>query len=92
MSFFEFWQKLRGKGSSKQAPSSGREPALANIKRGRLFDPDAANYDMLTVLTYLSCISTAKVSRKQLFEKAAELEYGPSPYFAQVVNLVHSLG
>ena len=92
MNFTEFWQKLRGKASSKTASPAGREPGLANIKRGWLFDPDASEYDLLTVLTYLSCISTAKVSREQLFEAAAKLGYGPSPYFAQVANLVQSLG
>lgn len=65
---------------------------MANTKRGWRFDPDASEYDLLTVLTYLSCISTAKVSREQLFEGAAKLGYGPSPYFAQVADLVQSLG
>lgn len=92
MNFTEFWRKLRGKASSNRDLPAGRDPALASIKRGLMFDPDASQYDLLTVLTYLSCISTARVSREQLFEAAAELKYGPSPYFAQVANLVQSLG
>ncbi len=92
MSFIKFWQRLRGKASSKEDGSPGRDPALAHIKSGWLFDPDANQYDLLTVLTYLSCISSANVSREQLFDAAARLKYGPSPYFAQVANLVSSLG
>ncbi|MGQ9571949.1 MAG: hypothetical protein ACUVV3_02000 [Dehalococcoidia bacterium] len=92
MSFIKFWQRLGGKASSREDSSPGRDPALARIRSGWLFDPDANQYDLLTVLTYLSSISTAKVSREQLFEAAARLNYGPSPYFAQVANLVQSLG
>ncbi len=92
MSFIRFWQRLRGKASSKEEDSRGRDPALARVKSGWLFDPDANQYDLLTVLTYLSCISSANVSREQLFEAAARLNYGPCPYFAQVANLVSSLG
>lgn len=92
MSFIKFWQRLRGKASSKQDGPPGRDPALARIKSGWLFDPDANQYDLLTVLTYLSCISSANVTRQQIFEAAARLNYGPSPYFAQVANLVSSLG
>ncbi len=92
MSFIQFWRKPRAKGSSSGAPPAGRDPGLANAKRGWLFDPDASEYDLLTVLTYLSCISTAKISREQLFEAGAKLGYGPSPYFAQVADLVQSLG
>jgi len=92
MSFIRFWQRLRGKASSKQDGPPGRDPALSRIKSGWLFDPDANQYDLLTVLTYLSCISSANVTREQLFEAAARLNYGPSPYFAQVANLVSSLG
>jgi flagellar protein FlaJ len=89
MSFTTFFQRLRGKASSRAEGDCGRN---AVIKRGLLFDPDASAYDLLTVLNYLSCLSTAKVSRDQLFDAAAALGYGPSPYFAQVANLVQSLG
>lgn len=92
MSFIRFWQRLKDRASSKLAQIGGRDPALARVKRGWLFDPDAHQYDLLTILTYLACISTANVSREQLFDAAARLNYGPSPYFAQVVNLVQSLG
>ena len=92
MSFIKFWAKLQGKASSKEGNLPGRDPSLAHIKSGWLFDPDANQYDLLTVLTYLSCIASANVSREQLFEAAANLNYGPSPYFAQVANLVSSLG
>jgi flagellar protein FlaJ len=92
MSFIKFWQRPRGRASSNQAGSPGRDPTLARIKSGWLFDPDASKYDLLTVLTYLACVSTANVSRMQLFEAAARLNYGPSPYFAQVANLVQTLG
>lgn len=87
-----FFQRLRGKASSKDRAESGHDPSRASIKRGLLFDPDASAYDLLTVLNYLSCVSTAKVGREHLFEAAAALGYGPSPYFAQVTNLVQSLG
>lgn len=89
MSFTTFLRKLRGKASSKTEGDSGRN---AVIKRGLLFDPDASAYDLLTVLNYLSCLGTAKVGREQLFDAGAALGYGPSPYFAQVSNLVQSLG
>jgi archaeal flagellar protein FlaJ len=92
MSFIKFWERLRGKASSKEDPLPGRDPALARIKSGWLFDPNANQFDLLTVLTYLSCIASANVTREQLFEAAANLNYGPSPYFAQVANLVSSLG
>jgi len=92
MSFIKFWQRPRDRASSEEGRPPGRDPALARIKSGWLFDPDASKYDLLTVLTYLSCISTANVSRMQLFEAAAKLNYGPSPYFAQVANLVQTLG
>jgi flagellar protein FlaJ len=92
MSFIKFWQKPSGKASSNPAGSPGRDPALARIKSGWLFDPDSSQYDLLTVLTYLSCMATANVSRMQLFEAAAKLNYGPSAYFAQVANLVQTLG
>jgi flagellar protein FlaJ len=92
MSSIKFWQRLRGKASSKEGGSPGRDPALAHIKSGWLFDPDANQYDLLTVLTYLSCIASANVTREQLFEAAAKLDYAPSAYFAQVANLVGSLG
>jgi flagellar protein FlaJ len=92
MSFIRFWQRLRGKASSKEATSPGRDPALARVNSGWLFDPDANQYDLLTVLTYLSCTSSANITRGQIFEAAARLDYGPSPYFAQVADLVSSLG
>ena len=87
-----FFQRLRGKGSSKDAGSAGPDPSRATIKRGLLFDPDAGTYDLLTVLNYLSCLATANVSREHLFEAGASLGYAPSAYFAQVANLVQSLG
>lgn len=92
MSFIQFWRRPKAKGSSNGAPPASREPGLAITKQGWLFDPDASAYDLLTVLTHLSCISTAKISREQLFDAAAKLGYGPSPYFAQVANLAQSLG
>ena len=91
MSSIKFWQRQKDKASSDQG-HPGRDPALARIKSGWLFDPDASQFDLLSVLTYLSCLSTANVSRMQLFEAAAKLDYGPSPYFAQVANLVQTLG
>jgi flagellar protein FlaJ len=91
MSSIKFWQRQKDKASSDQG-HPGRDPALARIKSGWLFDPDASQFDLLSVLTYLSCLSTANVSRMQLFEAAAKLNYGPSPYFAQVANLVQTLG
>jgi len=91
MSSIKFWQRQKDKASSDQG-HPGRDPGLARIKSGWLFDPDASQFDLLSVLTYLSCLSTANVSRMQLFEAAAKLDYGPSPYFAQVANLVQTLG
>src|SRR4030067_2019339 len=91
MSTIKVWQRQKDKASSDQG-HSGRDPGLARIKSGWLFDPDASQYDLLSVLTYLSCLSTANVSRMQLFEAAAKLDYGPSPHFAQVANLVQTLG
>jgi flagellar protein FlaJ len=89
MTFTTFFQRLRGKASSKADAGPVRN---AVIKRGLLFDPDASSYDLLTVLNYLSCVATANLDREQLFDSGAALGYGPSPYFAQVANLVQSLG
>ena len=86
---------LRSKASSKTAvaaPGAGRDPALAQLKNSWLLDLDHSQFDLLTVLTYLGSVSTANLGREQIFESAARLGYGPSPYFAQVVNLVQSLG
>ncbi len=88
----------RSKASSNSGESRdslgghGRDPALARIKNAWLLDLDHSQYDLLTVLTYLSSVSTANLSREQIFDSAASLGYGPSPYFAQVANLVQSLG
>jgi len=88
---------LRSKASSKvisasAAARTGRDPALARIKGSWLLDLDHSQFDLLTVLTYLSSVSTANLSREQLFDAAARLGYSPSPYFARVANLVNSLG
>lgn len=70
-----------------------RRPAeVAEIKSSWLLDLDQSQMDLLTTLTYLSSVSTANLSREQIFDAAANLGYGPSPYFAQVSNLVQSLG
>ncbi|MFQ5472089.1 MAG: hypothetical protein ACE5FA_04290 [Dehalococcoidia bacterium] len=83
----------KNKDSSKEGLlGSGRSPVLAKLKANMLLDLDQSQFDLLTVLTYLSSISTANLSREQLFDAAAELEYAPSPYFARVANLVQSLG
>ena len=86
---------LRSKASSKAAvatPGTGRDPALAQLKNSWMLDLDHSQFDLLTVLTYLGSVSTANLGREQIFESAARLGYDPSPYFAQVVNLVQSLG
>jgi len=57
-----------------------------------LLDMNQSQFDLLTVLTYLSSVSTANLSREQIFDSASELGYLPSPYFARVANLVQSLG
>ena len=91
MSFIKSLSRQKGKGSFSSA-KDGRDPSLAQTKSGLLLDLDGSQLDLLTVLTYLSCISTANVTREQLFEAGARLGYMPSPYFAQVANLVQSLG
>ncbi len=68
-----------------------RQPEAAKIKNAWLLDLDQSQLDLLTTLTYLSSVSTANLSREQIFDAAANLGYGPSPYFAQVSNLVQSL-
>jgi flagellar protein FlaJ len=68
-----------------------RQPEAARIKNAWLLDLDQSQMDLLTTLTYLSSVSTANLSREQIFEAASNLGYGPSPYFAQVSNLVQSL-
>lgn len=82
----------RNRKSSFRSAKDGRDPSLAQTKSGLLLDLDGSHLDLLTTLTYLSCISTANVTREQLFEAGARLGYMPSPYFAQVANLVQSLG
>ena len=91
MSFIKSLFGRNSKGSFRSA-KDGRDPSLAQTKSGMLLDLDGSQLDLLTVLTYLSCISTANVTREQLFEAGARLGYMPSPYFAQVANLVQSLG
>lgn len=91
MSFIKSLSGQKGKGSFRSA-KDGRDPSLAQTKSGMLLDLDGSQLDLLTVLTYLSCISTANVTREQLFEAGARLGYMPSPYFAQTANLVQSLG
>jgi len=91
MSFIKSLLKREAK-SSFESAKDGREPSLAQAKSGWLQDFGASQLDLVTVLTYLSCISTANVSREQLFDAGARLGYMPSPYFAQVANLVQSLG
>jgi flagellar protein FlaJ len=87
---------LRSKASSSAVAvpqaSSGRDPALAAVKSGFLLDMDHSQFDLLTVLTYLSSVSTANLSREQIFDSASRLGYAPSPYFAQVDNLVQTMG
>ena len=78
--------------SASLAAAAGRDPALARVKSGWLLDLDHSQFDLLTVLTYLSSVSTANLSREQIFDSASRLGYGPSPYFAQVANLVQSMG
>lgn len=83
----------KNKASSKEESlGSGRRPALAKIKANMLLDLDQTQFDLLTVLTYLASVSTANLTREQIFEAAAALGYVPSPYFAKVANLVKSLG
>lgn len=82
----------KAKDSSKEQFGSGRNAALSQIKPSMLLDLDQSQFDLLTVLTYLSSIATANLSRAQLFAAAAELGYTPSPYFARVANLVQCLG
>ncbi len=82
----------KSKASSSPAAYAGRDPSLAQVKSSFLLDTEHSQFDLLTVLTYLSSIATANLSREQLCEGAARLGYGPSPYFARVVNLVQSLG
>jgi flagellar protein FlaJ len=77
--------------SDRPEPASGITPALAQIKGRFMLDLDASQFDLLTVLTYLSSVSTANLDRAQLFEAAAKLGYAPSPYFARVSNLVKSM-
>jgi flagellar protein FlaJ len=79
-------------GAAITARYTGREPALAQLKSAWLMDLDHSQFDLLTVLTYLSSVATANLSREQIFDSAARLGYNPSPYFAQVANLVQSLG
>jgi flagellar protein FlaJ len=83
---------LKSKASFSLVGATGRDPALAQLKSRWLLDLDQSQFDLLTVLTYLSSVATANLSREQIFESAAKLGYGPSPYFARVANLVQSLG
>lgn len=78
--------------SASAASQTGRDPELAQIKSGWLLDLDHSQFDLLTVLTYLSSVATANLSREQIFDSASRLGYNPSPYFAQVANLVQSMG
>lgn len=83
---------LGSKASSNVIGGTGRLPTLAELKSSWLLDLDQSQFDLLTVLTYLSSVATANLSREQIFEAGANLGYTPSPYFARVANLVQTLG
>ena len=57
----------RSKDSSSALGHKGRDPSLARIKSAWLLDLDHSQYDLLTVLTYLSSVSTANLTREQIF-------------------------
>ena len=76
MKFFRFLGKLRETGTSR--------------RRARI-NPDQVAADLFAQLTYMSAISSAGVSRSQLFDYASRLPYGCRIYFEQVQFLAREL-
>lgn len=82
--------RLRGKASSK-APPRDKESRRSSVRLfGRelvlekLFQREPVEFDLLSQLTHMAAVSTAGMSRAQLFEGTAGLSYSTSKYFRQV--------
>jgi len=71
----------------RNAKASSRETAVAQEKTEkppRFFGKDPVAFDLVTQLTYMSAIATTGISRSQLFEHTAELNYSTSIIFRRI--------
>lgn len=73
-----FWQKLSARGSSKDKAGAVTEP------HARFFGRDPLAFDLVTQLTYMSAVATTGVSRAQLFEHTARLNFSTSILFRRI--------
>ncbi len=75
-----FWPKRSAKASSSTA-----NVERAQLERpARFFGREPLAFDLVTQLTYMSAIATTGVSRAQLFEQTASLNYSTSVLFRRI--------
>ncbi|MCH7786565.1 MAG: archaellar assembly protein FlaJ [Chloroflexi bacterium] len=99
MSSIKLFQKLKKKESSDDDTSESKAKAKAKAKvkakakeRKRLQShPRYLQFDLFALLTYMSAISSARVSRSELFKYASQLPYSSAQYFRNVYILAEKL-
>ena len=99
MSSIKLFQKLKKKESSDDDTSESKAKAKAKAKvkakakeRKRLQShPRYLHFDLFALLTYMSAISSARVSRSELFKYASQLPYSSAQYFRNVYILAEKL-
>ena len=99
MSSIKLFQKLKKKESSDDDTSESKAKAKAKEKvkakakeRKRLQShPRYLQFDLFALLTYMSAISSARVSRSELFKYASQLPYSSAQYFRNVYILAEKL-
>ena len=79
-------QKPKEKASSKppNGKEAGRRFKLPSYDLDEFFRREPVDFDLLSQLTHMTAVSTAGMSRAQLFEGTAALSYSTSKYFRQV--------
>ena len=89
MSSIKLLQKLKKKVSSDDSSSEGN----AEVKKEKRVQshPRYLQLDLFAQLTYMSSISSARVSRSELFKFASQLPYSSSKYFRNVYILAEKL-
>ncbi len=89
MSSIKLLQKLKKKVSSDDSSSEGN----AEVKKEKRVQshPRYLQFDLFAQLTYMSSISSARVSRSELFKFASQLPYSSSKYFRNVYILAEKL-
>jgi len=83
------WPRRADRGSSRSAAAA--EARGLPDSRSLFFNASAYRYDLVSLFTHLAAVATAHIDRAQLFQTAASLGYGASPFFGQVLALVRGL-